>query len=176
MLRPGDSHQSSQDNSDGVSLDTAGAGFSPQSEEESFASESLSPASDDGAEDFSLDMKRMVHSDMNISYYEAAVQYKRHDTFSLQKDLSTKNLDGLDVTQAHDSLKLAAKRGNSEKDEAGKQRRGTRKRKPKVPFEEELVSRKPKKKLRQMRIMRHLGLAAPHGSPFTSACVVRSAA
>ncbi|XP_022144801.1 uncharacterized protein LOC111014393 [Momordica charantia] len=46
--------------------------------------------------------------------------------------------------------------------------RGKRERKPKVPFDEEMtISLKSTRKIRRMRIMRYLGLAAPVGSPFS---------
>nr|XP_024402020.1 putative oxidoreductase GLYR1 isoform X2 [Physcomitrium patens] len=51
-------------------------------------------------------------------------------------------------------------------DEGTEQRRAARKRKPKVLYEEERVPRKPERRLRRLRIMRQLGLAAPAGSPF----------
>lgn len=52
-------------------------------------------------------------------------------------------------------------------DEGTEQRRAARKRKPKVLYEEEeRVQRKPERRLRRLRIMRQLGLAAPAGSPF----------
>eukprot|EP00268_Persea_americana_P035509 TRINITY_DN35059_c0_g1_i2.p1 TRINITY_DN35059_c0_g1~~TRINITY_DN35059_c0_g1_i2.p1 ORF type:complete len:386 (-),score=72.38 TRINITY_DN35059_c0_g1_i2:200-1357(-) len=47
--------------------------------------------------------------------------------------------------------------------------RGKRKRKPKVHFDEVMFPFKSKKKGRRLRIMRHLGLVAPPGSPFTVA-------
>jgi len=53
-------------------------------------------------------------------------------------------------------------------EDGGSEQRPARKRKPKVLYEEEeRVQRKPERRLRRLRIMRQLGLAAPAGSPFT---------
>ncbi|KAK4799196.1 hypothetical protein SAY86_024561 [Trapa natans] len=52
-------------------------------------------------------------------------------------------------------------------DESSERGRGKRKRKPKVHFDEELdPPLKSVKKVRRLRIMRHLGLMAPLGSPY----------
>ncbi|KAF3335747.1 PWWP domain-containing protein [Carex littledalei] len=47
------------------------------------------------------------------------------------------------------------------------ERRGKRKRKTKIHFDELILSDKPVKRVRTTRIMRHLGLIAPVGSPFS---------
>ncbi|CAK9276563.1 unnamed protein product [Sphagnum jensenii] len=63
-------------------------------------------------------------------------------------------------------IQAHASQSTPEDEETG--RRLSRKRKPKVLYEEEeRVQRKPERRLRRLRIMRQLGLVAPAGSPFT---------
>lgn len=66
-----------------------------------------------------------------------------------------------------DEAALKASSSGREKDDETQQRRGKRKRKPKVPFDEEVpFSIRSLRRMRRLRIMRHLGLVAPPGSPF----------
>ncbi|EFJ38630.1 hypothetical protein SELMODRAFT_437524 [Selaginella moellendorffii] len=60
--------------------------------------------------------------------------------------------------------------GKESSEETGSEARNTatRRRKPKVLYEEEeRLHQKPKRNLRRKKIMRELGLCAPYGSPFT---------
>lgn len=86
------------------------------------------------------------------------------------------------------SSKIGGPQPNQQQGEEPEQRRAARTRKPKVVFEvchaaggkkngakvkerstkeDDTDPRRPERKLRRIRIMRHLGLAAPYGSPFT---------
>eukprot|EP01018_Ginkgo_biloba_P020380 Gb_28235 [translate_table: standard] len=88
--------------------------------------------------------------------------------------------DSITPSQLHPSAVKAARKASSSnrtKDVETEQRRGKRKRKPKVHFDEEVsFSSKSLWKVRRLRIMRHLGLAAPPGSPFSVNSSVRTAA
>eukprot|EP00249_Psilotum_nudum_P012775 c23976_g1_i2 orf=607-1335(-) len=99
--------------------------------------------------------------------------------YGQSKNCSTKESSHLDQLQINkiDATSLGRSNQKLGKTKEQEQRRGTRKRKPKVPFqEEESSAQRPQRKLRRIRIMRHLGLAAPYGSPFISSCVVRTTA
>lgn len=72
---------------------------------------------------------------------------------------------------------LKASSSSREKGDETQQRRGKRKRKPKVHFDEEVpFSIRSLRRMRRLRIMRHLGLAAPPGSPFILNPSVRTTA
>lgn len=181
VLRPGNSSQSSQD--DDIFPQTTSTGLTTQSGEEWSASESFSlsavVASEEGIDAVNSDLKRPLYNVGDIRNFERTLQYRKRDTYTSEQDLNAEQLGGLGFVQVKASMKHTNKWDNATKDEERQQRRGTRKRKPKVPYEisqEFSISRKPNKRIRQMRIMRHLGLAAPHGSPFTSTYVVGTAA
>lgn len=176
ILRPaGDSCQSSQENFGDMLQDSIRTSFT-QSRDESSASESLSQsalvASEEGTDVATSDMKRMMGSAASSHEFERNIW--KNGRFSMQQALSVKQLDGLGALLSGGSVMRTTKGNNASNVQEREQRRGTRTRKPKVPYEEESVPRRPNKKLRQTRILRHLGLVAPHGSPFTSSCIVRT--
>ncbi|XP_057832809.2 uncharacterized protein LOC131043594 [Cryptomeria japonica] len=78
---------------------------------------------------------------------------------------------------SYDEAAWKASNSNRVKGDETEYGRGKRKRKPKVHFDEEVsLSVKSLWRMRRLRIMRHLGLVAPPGSPFVINPPVRSAA
>ncbi|XP_020591289.1 uncharacterized protein LOC110032098 isoform X2 [Phalaenopsis equestris] len=67
-----------------------------------------------------------------------------------------------------DASKTSISSSSSKDDHDEEGGRGKRKRKTKIHFDEMAVADNPARKLRRMKIMRQLGLAAPVGSPFST--------
>ncbi|KAJ0963590.1 hypothetical protein J5N97_028712 [Dioscorea zingiberensis] len=67
--------------------------------------------------------------------------------------------------QTDDMLNITSSSGT--KDESVEERRGKRKRKLKVHFDELKFPEKSVRRVRRVKIMRHLGLVAPAGSPYS---------
>ncbi|XP_024382345.1 uncharacterized protein [Physcomitrium patens] len=99
---------------------------------------------------------------------EEALEYRRSGKLPDSFTVSTEQEEPKTPKKPHSNGVRANGMGQqTPEDEGTEQRRAARKRKPKVLYEEEeRVQRKPERRLRRLRIMRQLGLAAPTGSPF----------
>ncbi|XP_078148126.1 uncharacterized protein LOC144543661 [Carex rostrata] len=74
-------------------------------------------------------------------------------------DISPRKCSASSDTEGSVSLSITEDRST--------ERQGKRKRKMKIHFDELILSDKPVKRVRRTKIMRHLGLIAPVGSPFS---------
>ncbi|KAL5546039.1 hypothetical protein UlMin_005726 [Ulmus minor] len=101
--------------------------------------------------------------DQNDSYSEA-LQWRECETSGELFKGSAGSNDADEQDCASDKSTLStSRRAEEEFIERG---RGKRERKPKLHFDEIAYLMKPDRKVRRLRIMRHLGLTPPAGSPF----------
>lgn len=97
--------------------------------------------------------------------FKQAIHQKEHQTSSKQLFASPEGPDCFNVQDQSPDAWNSSSSSRTESDYLGRGR-SKRKRKPTVHFDEVNFPLKSAKKVRRLRIMRFLGLAAPVGSPF----------